>query len=197
MANNNIIRCSWCTGNEIYENYHDYEWGVPVHDDNKHFEMIVLDGAQAGLSWLTVLKKRENYREAFARFDPRKVAEFNENKIEELMNNKGIIRNRQKIRSAIKNAGAFIKVQEEFGSFDKFIWSFVNNKTIVNSWENDSEIPATSLESDEMSKELKKRGFSFVGSTICYAYMQAAGMVNDHVTRCFRYEEINNAYHNK
>jgi DNA-3-methyladenine glycosylase I len=197
MANNNIIRCSWCTGNEIYENYHDYEWGVPVHDDNKHFEMIVLDGAQAGLSWLTVLKKRENYREAFARFDPRKVAEFNENKIEELMNNKGIIRNRQKIRSAIKNAGAFIKVQEEFGSFDKFIWSFVNNKTIVNSWENDSEIPATSLESDEMSKELKKRGFSFVGSTICYAYMQAAGMVNDHVTGCFRYEEINNAYHNK
>jgi DNA-3-methyladenine glycosylase I len=159
--------------------------------------MIVLDGAQAGLSWLTVLKKRENYRAAFARFDPRKVAEFSENKIEELMDNKGIIRNRQKIRSAIKNAGAFIKVQEEFGSFDKFIWSFVNNRTIVNSWENDSEIPATSLESDEMSKELKKRGFSFVGSTICYAYMQAAGMVNDHVTRCFRYEEINNAYHNK
>jgi DNA-3-methyladenine glycosylase I len=197
VTNNNIIRCSWCIGNEIYENYHDYEWGVPVHDDNKHFEMIVLDGAQAGLSWLTVLKKRENYRKAFANFDPQKVARYDEDNIEDLLNNKGIIRNKQKIRSAIKNAKAFLEVQEKFGSFDKFIWSFVNYKTIVNSWENDSEIPTTSPESDNMSNSLKKLGFSFVGSTICYAYMQAAGMVNDHIVSCFRYNEINRMHQSK
>ncbi len=194
MNNKKPRKCNWCIGNQIYENYHDYEWGVPVHDDNKHFEFILLDGAQAGLSWLTVLKKRKNYRAAFDNFNPDKIALYDENKIEELMHNKGIIRNRQKIRSAVNNAKAFLKIQKTYGSFDNFIWGFVEGKPIINSWEKEEDIPATSKESDKMSKKLKELGFSFVGSTICYAYMQAAGMVNDHIVSCFRYKEIIESY---
>ena len=183
-------RCEWCGTDPLYVKYHDEEWGVPVHDDKKHFEMIILDGAQAGLSWLTVLRKRENYRKAFSDFDPAKVARYTEKKIEKLLNNPGIIRNKLKINSAITNARAFLKVQEEFGSFDKYIWQFVNYKPIINKWKSIDELPATSKESDGMSKDMKKRGFKFVGSTICYAYMQAAGMVNDHIVSCFRYKEV-------
>ena len=184
-------RCEWPDEDELMIRYHDEEWGVPVHDDRKLFEFMVLDGAQAGLSWSTVLKKRANYREAFDNFDPKLVAEYNEGKIEELMSNSGIIRNRRKIEGAIKNARAFLEVQKEFGSFDKYIWEFVGGKPIVNSWRTLSQIPATSPESDVMSKDLKRRGFTFVGTTICYAFMQAAGMVNDHVVECFRYAQIN------
>jgi DNA-3-methyladenine glycosylase I len=183
-------RCEWCGTDPLYVKYHDKEWGVPVHDDNKHFEMIILDGAQAGLSWLTVLRKRENYRKAFDKFNPKKVAKYDEKKIAELLENPGIIRNKLKVKSAVTNAQAFLKVQKEFGSFDKYIWQFVNYKTIVNKWKSLKELPATSKESDAMSKDLKKRGFKFVGSTICYAYMQAAGMVNDHIKSCFRYKEV-------
>ncbi len=183
-------RCGWCGTDSLYVKYHDEEWGVPVHDDIKHFEMIILDGAQAGLSWLTVLRKRENYRKAFAKFNPKKVAKFNEKKISELLNDPGIIRNKLKVRSAVTNAQAFLNIQKEFGSFDNYIWRFVNNKTIVNKWKSLKEVPATSKESDAMSKDLKKRGFKFVGSTICYAYMQAVGMVNDHIVSCFRYKEV-------
>ena len=185
-----IARCEWCGTDPLYVKYHDEEWGVPVHDDNKHFEMIILDGAQAGLSWLTVLRKRENYRKAFDKFNPKKVAKYDEKKIEVLLNNPGIIRNKLKVRSAITNAQVFLKVQKEFGSFDEYIWQFVGGKPIVNKWKSLKELPATSKESDAMSKDLKKRGFKFVGSTICYAYMQAAGMVNDHVVNCFRYKEV-------
>ncbi len=183
-------RCEWCGTDPLYVKYHDEEWGVPVHDDIKHFEMIILDGAQAGLSWLTVLRKRKNYRKAFDNFDPEKVAQYDEKKIEELLKNPGIIRNKLKVRSAVTNAQAFLKVQKEFGSFDNYIWQFVHNKTIVNKWKSLKEVPATSKESDAMSKDLKKLGFKFVGSTICYAYMQAAGMVNDHIVSCFRYKEV-------
>ncbi len=189
-----VSRCQWCGTDPLYVKYHDEEWGVPVHDDKKHFEMIILDGAQAGLSWLTVLRKRENYRKAFADFDPAKVARFTEKKIERLLNNPGIIRNKLKVKSAVTNAQAFLKIQEEFGSFDNYIWQFVGGKPIVNKWKSLKELPATSKESDAMSKDLKKRGFKFVGSTICYAYMQAAGMVNDHVVTCFRYKEIQKLY---
>ncbi|MFQ5734238.1 MAG: DNA-3-methyladenine glycosylase I [Planctomycetaceae bacterium] len=182
-------RCAWIS-NALMRTYHDEEWGVPVHDDRLHFEYIVLDGAQAGLSWQTVLNKRENYRKAFAGFDPAKVARFNTRKIESLLKDPGIIRNRQKVVSAVKNAKAFLKVQDECGSFDEYVWRFTDGGTIVNKWKTLEELPATSPESDAMSKDLKGRGFSFVGSTICYAYMQAAGMVNDHVTACFRYNEV-------
>ncbi len=185
-----ITRCEWCGTDPLYVKYHDEEWGVPVHDDNKHFEMIILDGAQAGLSWLTVLRKRENYRKAFDKFNPKKVAKYDEKKIEVLLNNPGIIRNKLKVRSAVTNAQVFLKVQKEFGSFDEYIWQFVGGKPIINKWKSLKELPATSKESDAMSKDLKKRGFKFVGSTICYAYMQAAGMVNDHVVNCFRYKEV-------
>ncbi len=183
-------RCEWCGSEPIYVKYHDEEWGVPVHDDIKHFEMIILDGAQAGLSWLTVLRKRENYRKAFNNFNPKKVAKYDENKITKLLDNPGIIRNKLKVRSAVTNAQAFLKVQKEFGSFDKYIWQFVGGKPIINKWKSMKELPATSKESDAMSKDLRKRDFKFVGSTICYAYMQAAGMVNDHVKSCFRYSEL-------
>ena len=183
-------RCEWCGTDPLYVKYHDEEWGVPVHNDTKHFEMIILDGAQAGLSWLTVLRKRENYRKAFDKFDPEKVAKYDENKIAELLENPGIIRNKLKIKSAVTNAQAFLKVQKEFGSFDKYIWQFVNYKTIINNWKTDKDVPATSKESDTMSNDLKRHGFKFVGSTICYAYMQAAGMVNDHIKSCFRYKEV-------
>jgi len=185
-----VNRCEWCGNDPLYVKYHDEEWGVPVHDDIKHFEMIILDGAQAGLSWLTVLRKRENYRKAFDKFNPKKVAKYDEKKIEELLNNPGIIRNKLKVRSAVTNAQAFLKVQKEFGSFDKYIWQFVGGKPVINKWKSLKELPATSKESDAMSKDLKKRGFKFVGSTICYAYMQAAGMVNDHVVSCFRYKKL-------
>lgn len=182
-------RCAWIT-DDLMREYHDEEWGVPVHDDRTHFEYIVLDGAQAGLSWRTVLNKRENYRKAFAEFDVEKVAKFNKRKIESLLKNPGIIRNRQKVESAVKNAKAFLKVQAEFGRFDDYIWQFTNGTTIVNKWKKLEDLPATSPESDAMSKDLKSRGFSFVGSTISYAYMQAAGMVNDHIVSCYRYKDL-------
>ena len=183
-----IIRCEWAGNNPLMVEYHDTEWGVPLRDDYKLFEFLVLDAAQAGLSWLTVLKKRENYRKAFDDFDPVKIAEYGDEKIAELLQNEGIIRNRLKVNSAVKNARAFLKVSEEFGSFEKYIWQFTGGKTLVNAWKTLSEIPTSTKESDAMSKDLKKRGFSFVGSTICYAFMQAAGMVNDHTVDCFRYE---------
>lgn len=181
-------RCPWCEKDPVYIEYHDKEWGVPVHDDRKLFEFLILEGAQAGLSWLTILKRREGYRKAFANFDPEKVSRFSKNKIEKLMLDKGIIRNRLKIEAAINNAKAFLKIQEEFGSFDKYSWQFVNGKTIVNRLKSLKNAPATSKESDLFSKDLKSRGFKFVGSTIIYAHMQAVGMVNDHLISCFRYK---------
>ncbi|MBT7953224.1 MAG: DNA-3-methyladenine glycosylase I [Gammaproteobacteria bacterium] len=183
-------RCQWAGTDPLYHRYHDKEWGVPVHNDRKLFEFIILEGAQAGLSWITVLKKRAAYKEAFDNFDFNKVAKYKETKVKQLMNNAGIIRNQLKIRSAIKNAQAFIKIREEFGTFNKYIWQFVGNKPIQNKWRNMKELPATSAVSDELSKDLKKRGFSFVGSTIIYAHMQATGMVNDHTIDCFRYKEV-------
>jgi len=182
------VRCEW-SGQEPCE-YHDKEWGVPVHDDRLLFEFLILEGAQAGLSWATILKKRENYRIAFDNFDPEKVANYDSVKCEELRQNEGIIRNRLKIAAAVSNAQLFLKVQQEFGSFDKYIWSFVNGNTIQNSWKSMKEIPAETQESQVMSKDLKKRGFKFVGPTICYAFMQAVGMVNDHTVDCFRYKEL-------
>jgi len=185
-----VTRCEWCGNNPLYVNYHDEEWGVPVHDDKKLFEMLILEGAQAGLSWSTVLKKRENYKKAFGNFNPIKIAKYDQKKIDELLNNPGIIRNRLKVNAAVTNAIAFLEVKKEFGSFDKYIWQFVNHKPSVNKWKELKEIPAKTIESELMSKDLKKRGFKFVGSTICYAFMQAVGMVNDHVTSCFRYKEL-------
>ncbi len=183
-------RCAWTGNNQYHIEYHDNEWGVPVHDDQKLFEFLVLDAFQAGLSWLTILKKRENFREAFDDFDYNKIVCYDEKKEQKLLNNKGIIRNKLKIKATITNAATFIKVQEEFGSFDTYIWSFVNNKTIKNTYKKTEDIPATSKESDAVSKDLKKRGFKFVGSVICYAFMQAAGLVNDHEVSCFRYKEV-------
>jgi DNA-3-methyladenine glycosylase I len=170
--------------------YHDTEWGVPLHDDVRHFEFITLDGAQAGLSWRTVLHKRARYREVFDGFDPAKVARYRKRKIESLLKDPGIIRNRMKIESAVRNARAFLAIQDELGSFDDYVWGFVDGETRVNRWKKMSDVPATSAESDALSKDLKKRGFNFVGSTIIYAYMQAAGMVNDHVVSCFRHREL-------
>lgn len=184
-------RCGWHGTDTLYTAYHDTEWGVPTHDDRKLFEFILLDGMQAGLSWLTILKKRESYRKAFDQFDAEKIAQYDEKKVEELMKNKGIVRNRLKIQSAVGNAKAFLEIQKEFGSFDAYIWSFVGGNTIVNQWQTLKEVPITTPESDVMSADLKKRGFKFAGSTICYAFMQAAGMVNDHLVDCFRYEEVN------
>jgi DNA-3-methyladenine glycosylase I len=182
-------RCTWAS-NDLNIPYHDTEWGVPVHDDNKLFEFLVLEGAQAGLSWDTVLRKREAYREAFAQFDPVKVARFADAKLQKLMMNEGIIRNRLKIASAVSNAKAFMRTQDEFGSFDKFIWGFVDGQPIVNE-RHGGDVPATTEISDAISKDLRERGFNFVGSTIMYAFMQATGMVNDHLVSCFRYEQIN------
>lgn len=183
-------RCNWSNKTKIYQDYHDFEWGVPVHDDRKLFEAIVLDGAQAGLSWETILNKRENYRKAFDNFDVKKVSRYGSDKIDELLQNSGIVRNRLKINSAVTNAKAFIEIQKEFGSFDKFLWNFVDGKPIQNQWETLDEVPAKTALSDRISKELKGRGFKFVGSTIIYAFMQAIGMVNDHTTDCFRYAEL-------
>jgi DNA-3-methyladenine glycosylase I len=183
-------RCGWSTNDPLYITYHDQEWGVPVHDDRLLFEFLILEGAQAGLSWITILRKRENYRQAFDRFDPRKVARYDNGKVLELLNNPGIIRNRAKINAAIGNARAFLAVQEEFGSFDAYIWGFVGGKAIQNAWTDISQIPAKSVEAEILSKDLLHRGFKFVGPTICYAHMQATGMVNDHTVDCFRYHEI-------
>ena len=184
------IRCPWVGNDSLMIRYHDKEWGVPVHDDRKLFEMLVLEGAQAGLSWSTILKRREGYREAFDNFDAVKISKYDSKKKKELMENGGIIRNRLKIETAIINAEKFLEVQKEFSSFDKYIWKFVNYKTIRNKFKKLSDYPATTQESDEMSKDLKKRGFKFVGSTICYAFMQSVGMVNDHATNCFRHNLI-------
>jgi DNA-3-methyladenine glycosylase I len=183
-------RCNWCTDDPIYISYHDTEWGVPVHDDRKLFEFLILEGAQAGLSWLTILKRREGYRKAFADFNAQKVARFSQKKIEKLLLDPGIIRNKLKVNAAVTNAQAFLKVQEEFGSFDRYSWQFVDGRQKVNGFKTMKQIPATSKESDRFSKDLKQRGFKFVGSTIMYAHMQAVGMVNDHVTSCFRHREV-------
>jgi DNA-3-methyladenine glycosylase I len=182
-------RCDWPGDNKLMIEYHDTEWGVPLHDDRKLFEFLLLDNAQAGLSWQTILNKRENYREAFDNFDPVKVARYTERKITALLDNPGIVRNRLKVRSAVTNAQIFLDIQAEFGSFDSYIWQFIDGATIRNRWKALGDIPATSPESDAMSKAMKKRGFKFVGSTICYAFMQSAGMVNDHLTRCFRHKQ--------
>ena len=181
--------CEWPGENKLMIEYHDTEWGTPVHDDRKLFELLMLDNAQAGLSWQTVLNKRENYRKAFDNFEPAKIARYNKRKITSLLNNPGIIRNRLKIEAAVANARAVLEIQKEFGSFDAYIWQFVNGAPIRNRWKSLKQIPATSPESDAMSKALKKRGFKFVGSTICYAFMQSAGLVNDHLIHCFRYSQ--------
>jgi DNA-3-methyladenine glycosylase I len=186
----NLIRCSW-PSDDLSIRYHDEEWGVPTHDDKTLFEFLILEGAQAGLSWDTILRKRENYRAAFDRFDPNKIARYDRRKTQSLMNNAGIIRNRLKIASAVQNAKAFLKLQEDFGSFDAYIWQFTGGSPLVNSRRSSKQVPASTPESDAMSKGLKKRGFSFVGTTICYAFMQAVGMVNDHLTTCFRYSQLN------
>ena len=186
------IRCGWAS-NELSTLYHDKEWGVPVHDDLILFEFLILEGAQAGLSWNTILNKRENFRAAFDKFDPHIVARYDRRKIQQLLKDPGIIRNRLKIASAVENAKSFLRAQEEFGSFDRYIWQFVNGNPRVNSWKSMKQVPPRTAESDAMSKDLKHRGFNFVGSTICYAFMQAVGMVNDHVTECFRYGEVKNA----
>lgn len=182
-----VERCPWCRTDPIYVKYHDEEWGTPVHDDFKHFEFLVLESAQAGLSWITVLKKRNNYRSAYDNFDPIKVAAYSEEKVNELLKNAGIIRNRRKIEASINNAKMFLNIQREFGSFDNYIWKFVNYKPLVNKWKDISEVPATSNLSDEISNDLKKRGFKFLGSTIIYSYLQATGLINDHIITCFRY----------
>lgn len=182
-------RCSWVTQDPIYINYHDEEWGKPVHDDYRHFEFLVLESAQAGLSWITILKKRENYKNAYDNFDFNKVALYDEDKVNQLMGNQGIIRNRRKIESSINNAMAFIKIKEEFGTFDKYIWSFTKGQIIKNNFETSSEVPASTSLSDKISKDLKKRGFKFIGTTIIYSYLQAVGIVNDHSRDCFKNNE--------
>lgn len=184
-------RCHWVTNDPLYIAYHDEEWGVPVYDDATLFEFLVLETFQAGLSWITILKKRENFRKAFDQFDYKKIVNYNDAKFQELINNAGIIRNKLKVKATISNADAFIKIQEEFGSFSKYIWAFTDGKPIKNTFENREDVPATTPLSDKISKDLKKRGFKFVGSTVIYAFMQATGIVNDHTTDCFRYNECN------
>ena len=183
-------RCAWTGNDDLYQNYHDTEWGVPLHDDRRLFEFLILEGAQAGLSWITILRKRDNYRAAFDNFDANRIAAYDTNKIESLLQDAGIVRNRLKVQAAIINAQKFLDVQDEFGSFDQFIWQFVDGKTIQNNRRSLADIPSSTAESDAMSKELKRRGFKFVGTTICYAHMQATGMVNDHTTDCFRHAEL-------
>jgi DNA-3-methyladenine glycosylase I len=185
------IRCGWCLKFDQYIKYHDEEWGVPVHDDRTHFEFLILEGAQAGLSWSTILKKREGYRKNFADFDPVKVSRFTQARIEKILTDPGIIRNRLKVTAAVNNAKRFLEVQKEFGTFDRYIWQFVNGKPIVNRWKSLAEVPATTTESDALSKDLIKRGFKFVGSTVIYAHMQACGLVNDHLIDCWRYSAVN------
>lgn len=183
-------RCGWCLGDPLYEAYHDTEWGVPVKDDSTLFEFLILETFQAGLSWITVLRKRENFREAFDNFDYNQIAQYNQTKIDSLLQNPGIIRNKLKVNATVSNARAFMATQKEFGSFSKYIWDFVNGNPIKNEWENYRDAPATTELSDIISKDLKKRGFKFVGSTVIYAHMQATGMVNDHEVNCFRYHEV-------
>lgn len=188
MQQDNLIRCRWCVNSEIERNYHDAEWGVPLYDDNKLFEFLILDTFQAGLSWKTILIKRENFREAFDNFDPYKIAKYDEEKFNQLMQDAGIIRNKLKIESAIINAQKFLEVKEKYNSFSDYIWSFSDKKRIINNWDSIKQVPTHNDISDKMSKEMKKFGFKFVGTTICYAFMQAIGMINDHETNCFRYE---------
>jgi DNA-3-methyladenine glycosylase I len=190
MSEEKRKRCAWGTGDPLETEYHDKEWGVPSHDDRKLYEFLVLEGAQAGLSWRTILSKRENYRRAFANFDPLKVAHFTDRDVRRLLADQGIVRNKLKVTAAITNARKVLEIQKEFGSFDRYIWQFVGGKPIKNSFTSGSDIPSTSKESDAMSKDLKKRGFKFVGSTICYAFMQAVGLVNDHIVDCFRYNQV-------
>jgi DNA-3-methyladenine glycosylase I len=186
----NKSRCAWAGSDALYQSYHDTEWGVPLHDDQRLFEFLILEGAQAGLSWITILRKRENYRAGFDGFDAARIAGYGANKIESLLQNEGIVRNRLKVEAAVINAQRFMEVQDEFGSFAAFIWQFVEGKPKQNAWRSLADIPASTPKSDAMSKELKRRGFKFVGSTICYAFMQATGMVNDHTTDCFRHKEL-------
>jgi len=186
----NIRRCDWCLKDEQYIKYHDEEWGVPIYDDQKHFEFLILEGAQAGLSWLTVLRKRENYRKAFDQFDPQKVARYTQTKNNKLLTNPGIIRNRLKIESTIQNAKLFLAIQEKYGSFTDYFWDFVDGKPIQNKWKSIKQVPPRSTISDTISKDLKQKGFKFVGTTIIYAHLQACGLVNDHLITCFRYKEI-------
>jgi DNA-3-methyladenine glycosylase I len=188
----NLTRCTW-PSNPLSIRYHDEEWGVPQHDDRTLFEFLILEGAQAGLNWDTILQKRENYRAAFDQFDPERIARYDRRKQQSLLRNPGIIRNRLKVASAVRNAKAFLDVQKEFGSFDRYIWQFVGGKPRINAWRPGLKLPASTPESDAMSKDLKKRGFNFVGSTICYAFMQAVGMVNDHWVSCFRYAQVSRA----
>lgn len=195
MAEDSKSRCPWCEGAELYRRYHDEEWGVPVHEDRKHFEFLVLESAQAGLSWSTILKKRENYRKAYRGFDPSVVAGFGPRDVQRLMNDAGIVRNRLKIESSVNNAGRFLEIQEEFSSFDTYLWGFVDGRPVVNRWKTLSEIPTNTELSDRISKDLKARGFRFVGSTILYAHLQAVGVVNDHITSCYRYGELVGASH--
>ncbi|MCH7753959.1 DNA-3-methyladenine glycosylase I [candidate division KSB1 bacterium] len=183
-------RCEWAGSDPLYLDYHDKEWGIPEHNDQKLFEMLILEGAQAGLSWITILRKRENYRKAFDNFDPKKIAAYNKTKIQELLNNEGIVRNKLKVNAAVQNAGGFLEIQKEFSDFDTYIWQFIGGKPRTNSFKQLKDLPAKTPESETMSKDLLKRGFKFVGPTICYAFMQAVGMVNDHVVSCFRYDEV-------
>ncbi len=185
-------RCEWADGSDFERSYHDNEWGVETHDDRTLFEFLILEGAQAGLSWVTILKKREGFGKAFDNFDARKISRYTDNKISMLLDNPEIVRNRLKVNATISNAIAFLQVQEEFGSFNNYIWKFVNSKPVVNSWKKITDIPSSTPESDAMSKDLKKRGFKFVGTTICYSFMQAVGMVNDHIRDCFRHKELMN-----
>lgn len=191
LAADDIVRCTWASGNnELNTSYHDLEWGVPVHDDRLLFEFLILEGAQAGLSWSTILKKRAAYRKAFHQFDPRKVARYGEEEIAALLANEGIVRNKLKIHAAVRNAKALLAVQKEFGSFDGYVWRFVDGKPLQNRWQRHEDVPARTSQSDALSKDLLKRGFTFVGSTICYAFMQATGMVNDHLVDCFRHKDL-------
>jgi DNA-3-methyladenine glycosylase I len=185
----NLERCAWCLGNDLYMAYHDREWGIPVHEDRRLFEFLLLEGAQAGLSWLTILQRRENYRKAFEDFDAEKIARFTARRKEKLLADAGIVRNRLKIEAAVENAKAFLRVRQAHGSFDAYLWQFVDHQPILNQWKSLRQVPATTKESDAMSRDLKQRGFRFVGSTICYAFMQAVGMVNDHVVSCFRHAQ--------
>lgn len=188
--NHEKIRCAWCGTDPLYIKYHDQEWGVPVKKDAIFFEFIILESFQAGLSWITILRKRENFREAFDHFNYKKIAEYKQSKIDELLQNEGIIRNKLKVNSAVSNAKAFMEIQKEFGSFSNYIWRFVDNKPVQNTWKNHTDAPATTPESDALSKDLKKRGFKFMGSTVVYAFMQATGLVNDHIVNCFRHQNL-------
>ncbi len=192
-----MTRCEWANQDPMYRDYHDKEWGVPVYDDHRLFEMLILEGMQAGLSWITILRKRENFRKAFDDFDVRKIAAYNNHKIKELLQNPGIIRNELKIRAAITNAQIFLRIQESYGSFSQYVWYLVGDTPRINAWKKLAEIPARTAESDYLSKQLKKQGFTFTGSTICYSFMQAIGMVNDHLIDCFRYNEINSIIHSQ